>query len=103
MATGRRASHKLHLVLNAEKFVLRVESSMSTIRKPRDELVSGNISIVVFGQLVCEGTVSRDGGKREVSLYYGGLVLGIFDRQFTSSNGGNLTTMAEVGLAVHVR
>lgn len=49
METGRRTSHKLHLVLNAEKFVLRVESSMSTVRKPGDELISGNIAIVVFG------------------------------------------------------
>jgi hypothetical protein len=89
-------------VLDTEKFVLRVKSSMSAIWKSGDELISGNVAVVIFRQLVCESALDRDGGKREDALGVCGLVARILDRQPAGGDGGDLTTMTDAGFAVDV-
>lgn len=103
MVPQGEGSHKLHLVLDAEELMLRVKASIGTIRKLRDELVSRNVAVVVFGQLVCESSVVVDGGNRKNTLGVCGLVVGILDRLLAGSNGRDLATVTHAGLAVRVR
>lgn len=73
-------TYKLHLVLDDEELMVAVHAGRGAIRKLRDEHVSRNGAIGVFGELVCGTTVGGDDGGWEHGLGVDGLVIGVLDR-----------------------
>jgi hypothetical protein len=58
-------AHQLHLVLDTEELMLRVEASIGAVRQLCHELVARDEGAVMLVQLIDEGALVVGGGKGE--------------------------------------
>ena len=91
--TGISITYELHLVLDAEKLMLRVDTSVGAIRELRDELEARDVRLVMLRELVDEGALDARNRKRKDRLV---LLWSVVDTTEGLLAGGDDSDLAEV-------